>query len=130
MVELVYFEKKWIFWKMAICCRRKKFKVADATYEVKKIKKEKKKRFSKPTFQGMTFSKKASKVTKTVSSEFRIVTFWEKFMYIHVGTWKNQYYNWLMPQKCLWKSRDRKSQNFILTQSVRLPIELRISDLS
>ena len=49
---------------MRICCRRKKFKVADATYEVKK---NKSKKFSKSSFQGMTFSKKTSKVPKSVS---------------------------------------------------------------
>ena len=51
---------------MAICCRqRKKFRVADATYEVEKIKKIKKKKFSKSSILEMTFSKKKPKATKT-----------------------------------------------------------------
>ena len=51
---------------MAICCRRKKFKVADATNEIKSIKKQKKNKFSKASFQGMNFSRKTSKTTKSV----------------------------------------------------------------
>lgn len=64
---------------MAICCRRKKFKVADATYEIKSIKKQKKNKFSRASFQGMNFSKKTSKATKPVRFEFEII-FYKTFL--------------------------------------------------